>query len=242
MVLVIPAIDLIDGKVVRLSQGDYKRVDHYKYTPEDLAQWYADCGVTRIHVVDLDGAKNGSNNNLPAIESIRKKVSVEIEVGGGIRNQSSADILLSMGINYIILGSVLLKNFDEAIKIIEKYPNRVIAGLDAKNNMLATEGWLKTSRVKTTDFISKIEGHNINSIIYTDIERDGMLTGPNLESLEEVAKSSDIPIIASGGVSCVQDIENVAKLSKHGVIGCIVGKAILNGNVELTSSLINKFN
>jgi phosphoribosylformimino-5-aminoimidazole carboxamide ribotide isomerase len=234
MFTIIPAIDLLDGKVVRLTQGDYNQVDHYSYQPEELAKIYEDAGATRIHIVDLNGAKEGQLVNLEVIKKIREAVSCEIELGGGIRTKETVATLLNIGINYVILGSVLIKDPELTFSIIKDYPNKIIAGIDAKEENVAIEGWLEKSNLTISDLIKTLESKAVASIVYTDIQRDGMMIGPNLESLKKVASQTDIPIIASGGVSCIQDISNIKQLKYLGVNACIVGKAILSNAIDIT--------
>lgn len=227
---VIPAIDLLHGQVVRLTQGDYAQVSHYDIDPASLAKKYEDAGASRIHIVDLDGAKAGKLVNLNAITAIRKAVSCELEVGGGLRNEESIDILFSIGVNYAILGSVLIKDPNFAIKQIHRFPKKILAGLDCHGDKIAIHGWVESSQATLLETISNLEGLPLGGIIYTDIATDGTLAGPNLPMLELLRKMTDLPIIASGGIGTSAHLSAVADL---GVFGCIVGKAILSGTVSL---------
>lgn len=235
MFTIIPAIDLLDGQVVRLTQGDYNQVSHYAYTPAELAKRYEAFGATRIHIVDLNGAKDGKLVNQDAIESIRNAVSCELELGGGIRNKETAGKILDLGINYIVLGSLLVKDFQTASNIISAFPNKVIAGLDFKNGELAVEGWLETSNTSLESLLSALERLPINSIISTEISKDGMMSGPDLVGLTRLSKQTKLPVIASGGVSSPTDIDSLKDLFDDGIIGCIVGKAVLSGDIELST-------
>lgn len=237
---VIPAIDLINGQVVRLTQGDYGQVQRYAMTPEETAKRFEDAGATRIHLVDLDGAKDGNLTNLKTIESIRKTVSCTLEVGGGIRSLESASHLVSVGIDYLILGSLLIKNFQLAESIIRRFPGKVIAGIDAKNGYVATEGWLDVEGVTAVDLVTTLNQLPIAAVIYTDIAKDGTLAGPNLEQVKQVASHSAVPVIASGGVGTMAHIEFVRALYPEGVSGCIVGKAVLGGHIALDRLFIDR--
>ncbi|RAP33220.1 1-(5-phosphoribosyl)-5-[(5-phosphoribosylamino)methylideneamino]imidazole-4-carboxamide isomerase [Candidatus Marinamargulisbacteria bacterium SCGC AG-410-N11] len=232
---VIPAIDLINGKVVRLTQGKYDQVDEYNITPSEIAKEYEKNGAKRIHIVDLDGAKDGSLCNLDTLKNIRSQVNCEIEVGGGIRNIETVETLFKLGIDYVILGSLLTKDTELAKTIIQKYPNKIIAGLDTKNLKIAIEGWEETSELPLTNMLKQLDSLPLNAIIHTDIARDGMLNGPNLDSLLYFANNSTHNIIASGGVSNINDITSIAKLETNQVIGVIVGKAILSGKIKLNT-------
>ena len=229
---VIPAIDLLDSKVVRLKQGDYNQVTFYDLTPEDLAKKFEDNGATRIHIVDLDGAKDGESKHLKILEKIRKKVSCTIECGGGIRNQEAVKTLLSIGVNELILGSMLVKDFQLSKTIIETFPNKIIAGIDAKDDAVAVEGWIEKSVLSTRDLIKKLNELPLASTIYTDIKKDGMLNGPNIDHLKHYAPISSHPLIASGGVTTLNDIEQIKTIPN--VQGCIVGKAILDNKIKLS--------
>jgi phosphoribosylformimino-5-aminoimidazole carboxamide ribotide isomerase len=234
MFKVIPAIDILNGKVVRLTKGDYNRVDHYDYTPAELAKEYESNGATRIHIVDLDGAKDGKLTNLDKLKEIRNTVQCELEFGGGVRSQETVQTLLDIGINYVVLGSLLIKDPETALNIIKKYPGKIIAGIDANNDMVAVEGWIETSAITIESIIKILEKHDVESIVYTDIAKDGTLEGPNFESLSKVARITNIPIIASGGVSNLADVKKLRTMADSGIKACIVGKAILAGRISLS--------
>ena len=229
---VIPAIDILDGKVVRLTKGDYGQVEYFSQDPVTLSQYYQDQGAKRLHIVDLDGAKLGKLVNRDILKNIRSSVKIEIEFGGGVRTWDTLQEILDMGINQIIFGSILIKNFDLALEIIETFPNQIIAGIDCKQNKVAVEGWTQASVTTAQSLITSLNNAPIHSIIYTDIERDGTLLGPNMEILRELADVSKHPIIASGGVGSDADIKTLAALASLGITGCIVGKALLTGAVS----------
>lgn len=224
---VIPAIDLLDKKVVRLKQGSYSDTTFYDYSPLDLAKHFEDSGAKRIHIVDLNGARDGSTTHHKIIENICKNTSLTIEVGGGIRTSKTASFYLDCGVDQVILGSLLIDDTATALDIINTFPNQVIAGLDAKNKHIATAGWETTSTTTIDDLLKTLSNtKNLHSIIYTDISKDGMMQGPNLDMLEYVAKNSLHPIIASGGVRNVTDVQAIKNIKN--ISGCIIGKAILN--------------
>ena len=229
---VIPAIDLLEGKVVRLTQGDYDQVSDYDISPANLAIKYVENGAKRIHIVDLNGAKEGKLINEPAIQAIRKAVDCQIELGGGIRTLETAQTLLEIGIDYLILGSLLIKDPQTSQNIIKQYPNQVIAGLDAHGLSLAIEGWQEASQITVHDMLTQLQELPLSEIIYTDIAKDGMLAGPSFEHLKTVAQESPFPVIASGGVSSLDDIKKLKDIPN--ISGCIIGKAILNQKIELS--------
>lgn len=232
---IIPAIDLLNGQVVRLTQGDYQQVSHYDIDPAKLAQQYVRAGASRIHVVDLDGAKAGHLVNTAAIQAIRQAVSCEIEVGGGIRDEASLTQLFEMGINYAILGSVLIKNPDFAYAQCQRFPGKILAGLDCRDDKVAIHGWYESSDLSLFEVIEALSPYPVGGIIYTDIAKDGTLAGSNTEMLQRLGDRSPFPIIASGGIGNRHHLEEVARIV--GVTGCIVGKAILSGDVDLQGAI-----
>ena len=229
----IPAIDLLDQQVVRLRKGNYEDVQYYEKSPLEFAKLFESHGATRIHLVDLDGAKSGLPTNFDVIRSIREETSCEIEIGGGIRDIETAKKYIDLGVDFIILGSLLVKNPALAKQIITRFPNQVIAGIDSKNDQIATDGWIETSGVSTLELINQFASLPIESVIVTDIDTDGMLSGPNVHFLDKISANSSIPVIASGGVSCAEDINQLKSLNK--LYGCIVGKAILSELIPLKS-------
>lgn len=235
---VIPAIDLLDQKVVRLKQGRYDDTTFYDYSPLDLIKYFEDTGAKRVHIVDLNGARDGSTVHHKIIESICDKTSLKIEVGGGIRTKQIASRYINCGVNQIILGSLFIDDTDMALDITASFSNQVIAGLDAKNKHIATSGWETTSSLTISDLLTILnKTPELHSIIYTDISKDGMMLGPNLEMLKEVSSQSKHPIIASGGVRNSDDVKNIMTISN--ITGCIVGKAILNDLSQLKSLILS---
>lgn len=235
MITIIPAIDLLDGQVVRLKQGVYKDVSHFSYNPIDLAQEFEKQGASRIHIVDLNGAKDGKLINEDIIKSIRNNVSCELEIGGGIRTIENAKYLINLGINYLILGSLLIDDFELSKKIINLHPNKIIAGIDAKSENIATHGWEMDSEIKVSTLINKVNHLPLNSIIYTDIAKDGMMQGPNIPAIKNIIKLSNHKVIASGGVSSIDDVVQLKNLKN--LYGCIIGKAILGNYLTLKEFL-----
>lgn len=230
---VIPAIDLLSGKVVRLKQGDYNQVQYFDQTPGEFAGKFEKAGASRIHIVDLDGAKDSALINYETIKEIRKSVKCKIELGGGIRSLTDVERYFDLGIDFIILGSLLTKDLKTTNQIIEKYPKKIIAGFDARDGYVSVAGWTETSKLSVEDMIKNLNIEKFESIIFTDIATDGMMTGPNLKALDQISKLSPIPIIASGGIRDLSDIEAVSAMQKSGVMGCIIGKAVLSGLISL---------
>jgi phosphoribosylformimino-5-aminoimidazole carboxamide ribotide isomerase len=234
---VIPAIDLLEGRCVRLYQGDYDRSQVFSENPVDVAKQWVDQGATRLHVVDLDGAKAGKVVNLGAIEAIAHAVSVPIEIGGGLRDRTSVQQLFNLGVEWAILGTIAVEEPQLVQQLCEEFPGQIIIGIDARNGRVATRGWLETSEVLATQLAVQMQELGAAAIIYTDIHRDGTLIGPNLEALRELASVISIPIIASGGVSSLTDLLSLLALEPQGVTGVIVGRALYTGDILLKEAL-----
>ena len=236
---IIPAIDLLDGQVVRLTKGKYEDKQQYNYSPTQLAQHYISQGATRIHIVDLNGAKDGYLVNKTALQAIRQAVDCELEIGGGIRSLEQASQLVDMGFNYLILGSLLLSNFELTKKITYKFEKKVYLGLDCKQEYLATQGWEENTNTHIFDILNKIDSWPLAGIIATDIETDGTLLGPNLEFMSKICKITHHQLIASGGIGSEEDVMLLKQLNYSNLFGCITGKAILENKVCL-KTLIEK--
>ncbi|UIE36765.1 1-(5-phosphoribosyl)-5-[(5-phosphoribosylamino)methylideneamino]imidazole-4-carboxamide isomerase [Leptodesmis sichuanensis] len=234
---VIPAIDVLGGKCVRLYQGDYGQVQTFDENPVDVARRWEDEGATRLHVVDLDGAKAGQSVNLQTIAAIVRAVSVPVQVGGGLRDRSSITSLLNVGVQRVIVGTVAVEQPDLVTQLCQELPDQIVVGIDARNGKVATRGWLETSEVLATELAQRMAAAGAAAIIYTDIYRDGTLQGPNLEALRELATAIEIPVIASGGVSSVRDLLSLLGLESLGVVGAIVGRALYTGEVSLKEAL-----
>jgi phosphoribosylformimino-5-aminoimidazole carboxamide ribotide isomerase len=234
---VIPAIDLLDGRCVRLYQGDYTQSQVFSENPADVAKQWADQGATRLHVVDLDGAKVGQVVNLAAIEAICNAVSIPIEVGGGLRAIATVEQLFNLGVEWSILGTVAVEQPQLVQQLCQSFPGRIIVGIDARNGKVATRGWLETSEILATQLAVQMQEFGAAAIIYTDIHRDGTMSGPNLEALREMGAAINIPLIASGGISSVTDLLSLLALEAQGISGAIVGRAIYTGDIILKEAL-----
>jgi phosphoribosylformimino-5-aminoimidazole carboxamide ribotide isomerase len=233
--LVIPAIDLKDGKCVRLLQGKAEAVTVYSDDPAFTARRWVSCGASLIHVVDLDGAFTGDQKNREAIKKIREAVPVDIEVGGGMRDIAAIDELIGIGIDRIILGTAVIESPSLLKEACKRYPGRVFAGIDAKDGYVAVKGWVEVSRRDARGLAKEAEGKGAAGIIYTDISKDGMLTGPNIGAVADMARSVSVPVIAAGGVSSLNDIK--ALMAVKGLRGVITGKAIYAGTIDLREAI-----
>lgn len=235
--LIIPAIDLKEGKCVRLQQGLMDKATVYGEDPGAMARHWQDQGAELLHVVDLNGAFAGVPKNLDAIKAIRAAVTMSIEVGGGIRDLATIETLVSIGIDRIILGTAAIENPRFVQEACAKFPGRIIVGIDAKDGLVAIKGWAEVTKVKAVDLALQMQDHGVIAIIYTDIKRDGMLSGPNVEATRDLAKALHIPVIASGGVHTMKDIENLMTVRNAGVTGVITGKAIYSGSLDLKEAI-----
>ncbi|MEL6939573.1 MAG: 1-(5-phosphoribosyl)-5-[(5-phosphoribosylamino)methylideneamino]imidazole-4-carboxamide isomerase [Cyanobacteria bacterium J06598_1] len=234
---VIPAIDLLEGRCVRLFQGDYAQSQVFNDNPVEVAQQWEAEGATRLHLVDLDGAKAGKPENWAAIGAIAEAVNLPIQVGGGLRDADRVSALFDLGVQYAILGTAAVENPDLVGELSAKFPGRIIVGIDARDGKVATKGWLETSEVMAVELAQRMGDQGAAAIVYTDIKRDGTMKGPNLEALREMATSIDTPVIASGGVSSVSDLMSLLTLVPAGVSGVIVGKALYTGDVSLKQAI-----
>jgi len=237
-VLIIPAIDLIDGKTVRLTQGDYDRKTDYGIDPVEVAMSFEADGAEWLHVVDLDGAKAGSPQNLGVLRRIADATHLKIEFGGGLRDASTIEQAFMHGASRVVIGSRLAKDLPFAQLVFSEFGERVVAGIDTRNGMVATHGWLDTESLDGIEFARRMVDLGCVRIITTDIARDGSLEGPDLDGLLRMASAVPVPIIASGGVSCLRDIEALRQLPSPGVEGVIVGKALYEGRFTLAQSIL----
>ena len=228
--IIFPAIDLRGGKCVRLIQGDFDKETVYSDDPQATALKWQAMGAKFLHVVDLDGARAGSPQNITAIKNILDAVKIPIEVGGGIRTLDDVEKLLALGVRRVILGSVAVENISLVEDAAKKFGDKIVVGIDARGGFVATHGWEKSSAVKAEELAKKIVAAGVKTIIYTDISKDGMLSGVNAETFAELAKNSGAEIIASGGVKSIEDIRAL-KAAK--IAGVIVGKAIYTGALDL---------
>jgi phosphoribosylformimino-5-aminoimidazole carboxamide ribotide isomerase len=233
--LVIPAIDLKDGLCVRLLQGKKDAVTMYSNDPVSTAKQWESYGAKLLHIVDLDGAFTGNQKNLNVITKIRQAVKIPLQIGGGIRNIGSVLNLFSTGIDRIIIGTAAIEDPEFLTYSCKKYPGRVLIGVDAKNGMVAIRGWEEVTSLDARGLAKRLELVGVAGIIYTDISRDGMLSGPNIEATREMVESVKIPVIASGGVSGIEDIRKLMQIKN--LWGVITGKAIYSGALNLKEAI-----
>lgn len=232
---IIPAIDLKDGQCVRLQQGRKDAVTVYSGDPVATARKWEDCGAKVLHVVDLDGAFSGKQKNLEQILRIRKKVKMTMEVGGGIRIIQTVDQLVSAGVDRVILGTAAIEDPSFMTEACNRFPGRILIGIDAKDGKVAVRGWESVSSIDALELARRVETVGAAGIIYTDISRDGMLTGPNIPAQQEMVGAVRIPVIASGGIATIDDISNL--LAIKGLWGAITGKAIYAGSLDLRQAI-----
>jgi len=233
---VIPAIDILEGKCVRLYRGDYDRSQIFSDNPVDVAKKWANLGATRIHVVDLDGAKAGKTTNYKTIEAIAENISIPVQVGGGLRDRTSISQLLDLGVATTIVGTIAVEKPELVKEIIAEFPGKIAIGIDARDGKVATRGWLETSQITAVELAQKFP--RAAAIIYTDIHRDGTLSGVNEAALREMAEAVEIPVIASGGVSGLTDLLSLLAFEPIGVRGVIVGKALYTGDLDLSEAIL----
>ena len=235
--IVIPAIDLKEGKCVRLEQGLMERDTVFNDDPGAQAKAWQDQGAELLHIVDLDGAFAGEPKNRSAIEAIVRSVSIPTQLGGGIRDLATIEAYLALGIGRVIIGTAAQRNPELVKEACAKFPGRIVVGIDAKNGMVAVQGWAEVTGITAVELAKKFEGLGVAAIIYTDISRDGMLQGPNIEATRQLAESINIPVIASGGLSTLKDIENLMAIESSGVTAVITGKAIYTGAINLAEAI-----
>jgi phosphoribosylformimino-5-aminoimidazole carboxamide ribotide isomerase len=231
--IVIPAIDLRAGRCVRLRQGDYGQETVFSDDPGQVAQRFVAQGATYLHVVDLDGAREGRPVNLDAVRGILR-AGAPIELGGGLRQESDLQAAFDLGVDRVIIGTQALKRPDWFAAMAQRFERRLVLGIDAKNGRVATDGWLETSDVSASELAQRWESLPLGGLIYTDISRDGMLSGPNLDALASLTANTRLPVIASGGVTTLDDIRRLAALP---LAGCIVGRALYEGTLDLTEAI-----
>ncbi|MFK7736371.1 MAG: 1-(5-phosphoribosyl)-5-[(5-phosphoribosylamino)methylideneamino]imidazole-4-carboxamide isomerase [Pirellulaceae bacterium] len=231
-----PAIDLLGGRCVRLQQGDYERETVFSDDPVEMAVRWKLAGTKYLHLVDLDGAKDGSQVNGDVIQRVVKETGLVCQVGGGVRSEETIRRLLDLGLRRVIVGTRALKEPDWFIEMANKYPDKLVLGIDARNGMVATEGWLETSTTTAIGLAQTIakQSSQVAAIVYTDIAKDGMLAGPNFEQLAEMRAATSIPVVASGGVTTLAD---VSRLVEEGTHAAIIGRAIYDGNLDLSEVL-----
>ena len=236
--IIIPAVDIKDGKCVRLLQGKMDAETVFSDDPSEMAQRWAKDGAGMIHLVDLDGAILKTPKNLPQIKKIVETVDVPVQVGGGIRDIMTIEMYLSLGVDRVIIGTEAVRNPDLVKKACKLFPGKVVVGIDARNGCVAVEGWTETTNTQAIDLARKFEDSGVAAINFTDIHRDGMQTGPNIEETKRLAESVSIPVVASGGVSTINDIKNLMPLEKSGVTGVITGRALYEGTLDLKEAIM----
>jgi phosphoribosylformimino-5-aminoimidazole carboxamide ribotide isomerase len=236
-VIVIPAIDLKEGKCVRLEQGLMEKDTVFCDNPADQAREWGRQGAELLHIVDLDGAFAGEPKNRASIEAIVKAIAIPTQLGGGIRDIPTIEAYLSLGIGRVILGTAAQRNPELVEEACRLFPGRIVVGIDAKNGMVAVQGWAEVTGVTAVDLAKRFEGYGVAAIIYTDIARDGMMQGPNIEATRALAEAISIPVIASGGVSSLKDIENLMAIEASGIAGAITGKAVYTGAIDLAEAV-----
>jgi phosphoribosylformimino-5-aminoimidazole carboxamide ribotide isomerase len=235
--IILPAIDLKGGQCVRLEQGLMEKDTVYSDDPAAMARHWQDEGGEFLHLVDLDGAFAGVPRNRQAIEAIVAAVDIPTELGGGIRDLETIEAYLKLGVSRVILGTVAKENPELVAEACRKFPGQIVVGIDAKNGLVAVRGWAEVTEKKAIDLAREMEGFGVTAIIYTDIARDGMMQGPNLEATAALAEAISIPVIASGGVSSLDDIRNLLQIEDSGIEGVITGKAIYNGALSLREAV-----
>jgi len=233
--LIFPAIDLRGGKCVRLYQGEFNKAEIVGEDPLKTAMNFASKGAEYLHMVDLDGALNGSIKNLDSINKIIKELNIPIQLGGGIRRMDTIEMLIEKGLSRVILGTAALNNPSLVKEAVKKFGEKIAIGIDARDGFVAVEGWQKSSKIEYIDFAKQMESVGIKTIIFTDISRDGTLTGPNFEATSKINDKVSCDIIASGGMKCIEDIK---KLSKMNMYGAIIGKALYSENISLKEAIL----
>jgi phosphoribosylformimino-5-aminoimidazole carboxamide ribotide isomerase len=235
--IIIPAVDIKNGKCVRLLQGRMDAETVYSDHPEAMASKWARLGAARVHVVDLDGAFAKCPQNVRAVRKILRSVNVPIQLGGGIRNEKIVHMYLEMGVERVIIGSEAIKKPAFVKKVCKIYPDQIVVGIDARDGRVAIDGWTETTRIEAIDLAKEFEDCGVAAINFTDIHRDGMQTGPNLEATRRLAEAISVPVVASGVISSIQDVKNLLPLQEVGVVGIIIGKALYSGGLDLKEAL-----
>jgi phosphoribosylformimino-5-aminoimidazole carboxamide ribotide isomerase len=231
---IIPAIDIKDGRCVRLYQGDYDRMTVFATDPVAVAQRWVDAGAQRLHVVDLDGAKVGKPLNAQIVFAIVRAVNVPIQLGGGLRDRPTVEAALNLGVERVILGTAAIADPRLIDELVAQYGGQIAVGVDARHGWVAGHGWQETSQIRATDLVRRMGESGVQNVIYTDIVRDGTLRGPNLEALAELVALGGPAVIASGGVGSLEDLK---RLARTGATGAIVGQALYTGAIDLPSAL-----
>jgi phosphoribosylformimino-5-aminoimidazole carboxamide ribotide isomerase len=236
--LIIPAIDIKDGQCVRLKQGDMENVTIFSESPDIVAKHWLEQGTRRLHLVDLNGAVAGKPKNEGAIKKILAAVGPDlpVQLGGGIRDMATIERYLDDGITYIIIGTAAVKNPGFLHEACDAFPGHIIVGLDARDGRVATDGWSKLTGHDVIDLAMRFEDYGVEGIIYTDIGRDGMLTGVNIEATVKLAQAVHVPVIASGGIATLEDVKALAAVADEGIMGAITGRAVYEGTLDFAKA------
>ena len=232
--VILPAIDIRNGKCVRLQQGDYRQETVYGNSPVEMAKHWEEQGAEFLHIVDLDGAKDGQPTNFSIVSKIADSLKIPIEVGGGIRNEETIQRCLDAGVNRLVIGTLALKEADWFGEMCRKFPDRLVLGIDGRNGLVATEGWLETSQTFAADLAKRYVGLPLAALVYTDIAKDGMLSGPNITEMGTMRRAVPFPLVVSGGIASLDDVR---RLAQGGFSACIIGKALYEGKFLLPEAL-----
>mgnify|MGYP001350627250 CR=1 FL=1 len=230
--IIFPAIDIKGGKCVRLLKGDFNKVTQYEKLPAEQAEIFFNLGFKNIHIIDLDGALEGKLVNKNIIKNVLNKNNLKIQYGGGVRSLQDIDDLLNLGVDKVIVGTIAIENMEFLKDACERYENKIVVALDVRNGFIASSGWKKQTRILASEFVKNIEFFKISRIIYTDINKDGTKTGPNIKDTSNFSKLTKIPVVVSGGISSINDIKSI-KENFPNLYGVIVGKAIYDGTIDI---------
>ena len=230
--IIFPAIDIKGGKCVRLLKGDFNKVTQYEKLPAEQAEIFFNLGFKNIHIIDLDGALEGKLVNKNIIKNVLNKSNLKIQYGGGVRSLQDVDDLLNLGVDKVIVGTIAIENMEFLKDACERYKDKIVVALDVRNGFIASSGWKKQTRILASEFVKEIEFFKISMIIYTDINKDGTKTGPNIKDTLNFSKLTKIPVVVSGGISSINDIKSIKENFKN-LYGVIVGKAIYDGTIDI---------
>jgi len=231
--IIFPAIDIKDGKCVRLLKGDFNKITSYEKSPLEQANFFSKKGFKNIHIVDLDGALLGESKNTKIIREIINNVKLKIQIGGGIRNIDNINSWIEAGVDRIVMGTAAVENISLLKNVCEKFKNKIAIALDVRDGLIALSGWTKQTNISALDFVNEVKDFGISRIIYTDIEKDGTKKGPNIKDTVDFAEKVNIPMVISGGISSINDIKKIKSLNNSTIEGVIVGKSIYDGDIEI---------
>ncbi|WP_082233407.1 1-(5-phosphoribosyl)-5-[(5-phosphoribosylamino)methylideneamino]imidazole-4-carboxamide isomerase [Halobacillus massiliensis] len=234
---IFPAIDMQNGQCVRLEQGDFNKQTVYGDNPFEVAKEFAEAGASWIHMVDLDGAKEGAKQNAEHVVKVANEIDVKVQIGGGIRSETDVEYYLSRGIDRVIIGSLAVRDLPLTKELLRKYGPQIVIGLDARDGYVATEGWLEKSEVLAVDLGKELAEAGAQTFVYTDIAKDGMLQGPNTKEIVRLGEQTGVDVIASGGIKGIEDLQELKKYQEQSVIGSIVGKALYTNRFSLAEAL-----